>query len=107
PPTNVVVHSATRLTFVTPPRAASATPYAIAISSNGFTLSTNFTYVARAHRAVPAARKPAFSYDGQFVAFESRYALVPADTNGEVDIYVRNRNTGALRRVSVSSTGGQ
>ena len=56
---------------------------------------------------MPGARKPAFSYDGQHVAFESRYALLAGDTNGLIDIYVRNRNTGAVRRVSVSSTGGQ
>ena len=41
------------------------------------------------------------------MAFESRYALVPGDTNGLVDIYVRTKSTGAVRRVSVSSSGAQ
>ena len=41
------------------------------------------------------------------MASESRYALVPGDTNGVTDIYVRDRGTGAVRRVSVASSGAQ
>lgn len=44
------------------------------------------------------------SEDGALVAFES-YAsnLVPEDTNGKRDIFVRNRQTGSTQRVSISS----
>jgi len=107
-PTNIVADpNGRRLTFVAPPRPASLTGYTISVI-NGITVrTTNFFYVAKVRSGVPGARKPAFSYDGQHVAFESRYALVPGDTNGLIDIYVRNRAGGAVRRVSVSSTGGQ
>ncbi len=106
-PTNVTVHSLTRLTFVTPPRPAVPTPYIITITSASIVRTAPFTYVARARSGVQGARKPVLSYTGQHVAFESRYALAANDTNGLVDIYVRNRNGGAVRRVSVASSGGQ
>ena len=46
--------------------------------------------------------------DGRYVAFHS-YAsnLVPGDTNGAVDIFVRDRQLGTTERVSVSSSGDQ
>ena len=51
---------------------------------------------------------PAISADGRFVAFTS-YAdnLVPGDTNGQRDIFVHDRKTGATERVSVNSAGNQ
>ncbi len=51
---------------------------------------------------------PAVSADGRFVAFVSLSDnLVPGDTNGALDIFVRDRLTGTTERVSVSSTGAQ
>jgi Tol biopolymer transport system component len=51
---------------------------------------------------------PAISADGRFVAFRS-YAnnLVPGDTNGVGDVFVRDRRTGTTERVSISSSGEQ
>ncbi len=50
----------------------------------------------------------AISADGRFVAFESLATnLVGADTNGAYDVFVRDRQTGATTRVSVSSAGAQ
>jgi putative cell wall-binding protein/Tol biopolymer transport system component len=51
---------------------------------------------------------PAVSNDGRYVAFQS-YAtnLVPNDTNGTPDIFVRDRWAGKTTRVSVTSSGGQ
>ena len=48
------------------------------------------------------------SADGRYVAFYS-YAtnLVPGDTNGLVDIFVRDRRSGTTERVSVDSAGSQ
>lgn len=48
------------------------------------------------------------SADGRFVAYRS-YArnLVPGDTNGTEDVFVHDRVTGLVERVSVSSSGGQ
>ncbi len=51
---------------------------------------------------------PVLSADGQFVAFRSSSPnLVPGDTNGFADIFVRNRGTGQTTRVSVDSAGVQ
>ncbi len=36
------------------------------------------------------ARNPSVSADGRYVAFSTAYGLVPADTNGAVDVYVRD-----------------
>lgn len=48
------------------------------------------------------------SADGHVVAFTSSASnLVPGDTNGVADIFVRNLVTGMTQRVSVSSTGAQ
>ena len=36
-----------------------------------------------------------------------RFALVPGDTNGASDLFVRDRKLGTIERVSVSSKGEQ
>ncbi len=54
------------------------------------------------------AVSPAVSADGRFVAFMSFASnLVPGDTNGEWDVFLHDRQTGATSRVSVDSAGGQ
>ena len=51
---------------------------------------------------------PAISPDGRYVAFESDATnLVSGDTNGMLDIFLRDRHTGQTTRVSVSSSGAQ
>ncbi len=51
---------------------------------------------------------PALSADGRFVAFVSAATnLVPGDTNGIIDVFVRDRQTGTTERVSVRTGGGQ
>jgi Tol biopolymer transport system component len=46
--------------------------------------------------------------DGRYVAFTSRASnLVPGDTNGQTDAFLRDRRTGRTIRVSVSATGAQ
>lgn len=48
------------------------------------------------------------SGDGRFVAFESEAAdLVPDDTNGKRDIFIRDLATGDITRVSVSAAGNE
>ncbi|HEX5504820.1 MAG TPA: HYR domain-containing protein, partial [Thermomicrobiales bacterium] len=50
----------------------------------------------------------ALSTDGRFVAFVSDATnLVPNDTNGRGDVFVRDRQAGATERVSVDSDGVQ
>ncbi|MCS6908422.1 MAG: hypothetical protein RML93_11150, partial [Anaerolineales bacterium] len=52
--------------------------------------------------------QPKISGNGRFVAFQS-YAtnLVNNDTNGRLDVFVRDLQTGTTERVSVDSFGGQ
>ncbi|WP_374688578.1 IPT/TIG domain-containing protein, partial [Promineifilum sp.] len=51
---------------------------------------------------------PAITADGRYVAFES-YAtdLVAGDTTTSLDMFVRDRETGQTKRVSVNSAGAQ
>lgn len=54
--------------------------------------------------------RPAISADGRFVAFDNTATnLVPnnGDTNGGVDVFVHDRQTGTTTRVSVASGGGE
>jgi len=52
------------------------------------------------------AALPAISADGRYVAFSSTFPnLVAGDTNGQSDIFVHDRNTGATTRVSVGPNG--
>ena len=51
---------------------------------------------------------PAISANGNFVAFASAASnLVPSDTNGQIDIFVCNRVTGVIERVSLTNGGAQ
>jgi len=51
---------------------------------------------------------PKITPDGRFVAFHSwDDGLVPGDTNNSYDVFVRDRSSGALERVSVDSAGAQ
>ena len=52
--------------------------------------------------------EPAISGDGRFVTFQSGATnLVTGDTNGQPDVFVRDRQLGTTERVSVDSGGGQ
>jgi pseudomonalisin len=51
---------------------------------------------------------PAISADGRYIAFLSTATnLVPGDTNADVDVFVRDQQTGATARVSVAEDGSQ
>jgi WD40-like Beta Propeller Repeat len=52
--------------------------------------------------------EPSISADGRFVAFHSAATnLDSGDTNGDMDIFVHDRQTGQTSRVSLSSSGEQ
>lgn len=51
---------------------------------------------------------PAITPDGRYVTFSSwEDSLVPGDTNNSFDIFVRDRSTGGLDRVSLNDAGVQ
>ena len=51
---------------------------------------------------------PAVSWDGRYVAFYSAAtSLVSGDTNGALDVFLRDRQLGVTTRVSVDSAGDQ
>ena len=52
--------------------------------------------------------EPAISADGRYVTFSSAASnLVPGDTNGAPDVFVRDRRSGTTQRVSVAAAGTQ
>ena len=54
------------------------------------------------------SKSPSVSADGSVVAFESSASnLVPGDTNGASDVFVRDRASGRTTLVSVDSAGAQ
>ncbi|MDV6028659.1 MAG: S8 family serine peptidase [Phycisphaera sp. RhM] len=56
----------------------------------------------------PGSFSPSLSDDGRHVTFESDASnLVPGDTNGRTDIFVYDRGTGTIERVSVSDAGAE
>ncbi len=55
-----------------------------------------------------ASFSPAISADGNIVAFMSAASnLVAADSNGQLDIFICNRSSGVISRVSVATDGTQ
>ncbi len=51
---------------------------------------------------------PSLSFDGRFVAFLSGSTiLIPGDTNGVADVFVRDRQLATTERVSVATGGAQ
>ncbi len=53
------------------------------------------------------AEKSDISNDGRFVVFQTKSVLVPEDTNGKIDIYVRDMWLNTTSLISLSSTGEQ
>ncbi len=55
-----------------------------------------------------AIRDPSISADSRFIAFSSKADnLVPGDTNGIEDIFVFDRNSNVIERVSMANDGSQ
>jgi Tol biopolymer transport system component len=72
---------------------------------NGKTERVSLT--AGGAQADGASISPAMSADGRYVVFASEAALVGGDTNGVLDIYVRDRRTKETRRISEKPGVGQ
>ena len=69
---------------------------------------TGVTELVSAASSTGPSYLPSLSADGRFVAFtSSANDLVPGDDNGVDDVFVRDRLTGVIELVSVSSSGAQ
>jgi Tol biopolymer transport system component len=70
--------------------------------------TTNVSVDSAGNQANSNSRSPSISADGRFVAFYSDASnLVPEDTNGYRDIFVRDTLTNTTTKVSVDSAGNQ
>ncbi len=82
-------------------RAASQKLSLVSVASNG-------TLRNQGNESASRVVAPAISADGRYVAFAtSSTNLVADDSNGLQDVFLKNLSTGALTRVSVSSSGVQ
>jgi Tol biopolymer transport system component len=90
--------------------AASVTIVPLSSSGNaGTSAKTRRASVGSQEQESPnGAIYPSISGSGRYVAFETNSAnLAPGDTNGESDVFVRDRKTGRTERVSLRSNGAQ
>ncbi len=72
------------------------------------TMTRASTTAAGAQATGGASGSPSISSDGRYVAFNSSATnLVAGDTNAVSDVFVKDRQTGAIQRVSVTSGGVQ
>lgn len=63
---------------------------------------------SRGRQGDDTSARPSISADGRYVAFESWATnLVPGDSNGKVDVFVRDRYLRLTERVSVASNGAE
>jgi uncharacterized delta-60 repeat protein len=56
---------------------------------------------------LPMSNADDMTDSGRFVVFTTDVARVPADTNGLDDVYLLDRSSGSIRRISISSSGAQ
>jgi Tol biopolymer transport system component len=83
---------------------------AVATPSGASTSTTELVSVDSAgnHADGESGAATTISADGRFIAFwSSATNLVPGDTNGAADIFVRDRVLGTTERVNVASDGSQ
>lgn len=72
------------------------------------TLTERVSVSSTGQEANAESSQAAISGDGRFVAFQSAASnLVGGDTNGTVDVFIRDRRADTTTRVSVSSSGRQ
>jgi Tol biopolymer transport system component len=105
---------ATSIVIITPPGAAGARDIVVTTAQGAVTVAGGFTYNAAATLVNETAGanadtlQPTLNGDGSQLAFVSLADnLVPGDTNGAADVFVRDRTTGSIARVSVASDGTQ
>lgn len=72
------------------------------------TNQTTLASVSTDGAAMPHSARPSISADGRFVAFESdANNAVPNDTNGTLDVFIHDMQSGQTTRVSIASDGAE
>ena len=90
--------------------AITAASFNFGVHQASATVPGNNTLVSYASSATTAVGggHPLMSADGKFYAFVSdNTSIVPNDTNNKTDAFLRNLETGAVERVTVSTSGAQ
>ena len=78
------------------------------VRDRGLRLTRRVSVRSGGGQANDQSGKPDISADGRFVAFDSAASdLVSGDSNGQGDVFVRDRRFNVTRRVSVGSAGNQ
>ncbi len=85
--------------------AKNANDYFVHDRLSGITEQVNIASDGSAPGATTAATPGGLSDNGRFVVFASSANLVPGDTNGKLDVFVRDRHLGTTESVSVASDG--
>ncbi len=81
---------------------------AAAVLLLGAPLPAQITQCVSGAQTGAASYDPVMSADGRFVVFSSTATnLVAGDTNGTVDVFLKDRTTGLIERISVDSAGIQ
>ncbi|MDO9116551.1 MAG: hypothetical protein Q7U39_01220 [Nitrospira sp.] len=71
-------------------------------------LTARVSVDSRGNQANNFSQASHLSADGRYIVFESLASnLAPGDTNGVIDVFVRDRQTGRTSRVSVGNNGTQ
>ena len=87
---------------------ASALAWTASLGVGGAQTTTRVSADATGTQVAGDSRQPSVSADGRFVAFSSTAAtLVAGDSNGSTDIFVKDRQTGSVTRVSVLTGGAE
>ncbi|MCG3134620.1 MAG: hypothetical protein HMLKMBBP_01934 [Planctomycetes bacterium] len=92
-------------TIVLTPNAPPATQYKVYVRDFGVPRTTELVSVT-AEGTTFEAFNPTISDDGNLVSFETAAGIDPEDADGQVDIYVKNRTTGAITWASRDPEGG-
>jgi hypothetical protein len=104
------------LIVTTPPGVEGARDVVVTTFEGSVTATGGFTYNAAAKvgdlgpggEGGAGTLQPSLSHDGRYLAFVSTSnTFVPNDTNQAADVFVRDRATGAVVRVSLASDGAQ
>jgi len=89
-------------------------PFLSSLAATGLLLSsaqaqstTRISLDSQGAQGTRASYGTEISQDGRYVAFHSLAPLAPNDTNGRYDVYVHDRATGQVRRVSLKPDGTQ